>query len=184
VLPGKTGRDIKDLGAQMPPGTIRSVIALIQRVSRAAVTVDARTAGEIGRGILALVGVERGDGAAQCERLLERVLGYRIFEDDSGRMNLSLADTGGGLLLVPQFTLAAETHKGTRPGFSTAEAPELARSMFGQFVAAARARHRDVACGEFGAHMQVSLINDGPVTFWLQVPPSDSPRDSPRMTTT
>jgi len=173
VLPGKTGRDIKDLGAQMPPGTIRFVIALIQRVSRAAVTVDARTTGAIGRGILALVGVERGDGAAQSERLLERVLGYRIFEDDSGRMNLSLADIGGGLLLVPQFTLAAETHKGTRPGFSTAEAPEVARAMFGHFVSAAGARLRDVACGEFGAHLQVSLINDGPVTFWLQVPPPE-----------
>lgn len=177
MLPGKTGRDIKDLGAQMPPGTIRSVIALIQRVSRAAVTVDARTTGEIGRGVLALIGVERGDGAAQAERLLDKVLGYRIFEDDAGRMNLSVTDIGGGLLLVPQFTLAAETHKGTRPGFSTAEAPEVARAMFGRFVDAARARHREVGCGEFGAHMQVALINDGPVTFWLRVPPPDGPRD-------
>jgi len=168
VLPGKTGRDIKDLGAQMPPGTIGSVIALIQRVSRAAVTVDSRTTGEIGRGILALIGVERGDALSQSERLLEKVLTYRIFEDDAGRMNLSLADIGGGLLLVPQFTLAADTRKGTRPGFSTAEAPEVARTMFGQFVAAARARHAPVATGEFGAHMQVSLVNDGPVTFWLR----------------
>jgi D-tyrosyl-tRNA(Tyr) deacylase len=162
------------LGAQLPPGTIRSVIALIQRVSRAAVTVDARTTGEIGRGILALIGVERGDGAAQSGRLLEKVLGYRIFEDEAGRMNLSLADIAGGLLLVPQFTLAAETHKGTRPGFSTAEAPEVARAMFGHFVEAARARHREVGCGEFGAHMRVSLVNDGPVTFWLRVPPPDT----------
>jgi D-tyrosyl-tRNA(Tyr) deacylase len=161
----------------MPPGTIRSVIALIQRVSRAAVTVDARTTGEIGRGVLALIGVERGDGAAQAERLLDKVLGYRIFEDDAGRMNLSVTDIGGGLLLVPQFTLAAETHKGTRPGFSTAEAPEVARAMFGRFVDAARARHREVGCGEFGAHMQVALINDGPVTFWLRVLPPDGPRD-------
>jgi D-tyrosyl-tRNA(Tyr) deacylase len=156
----------------MPPGTIRFVIALIQRVSRAAVTVDARTTGEIGRGILALIGVERGDGDAQAERLLERVLGYRIFEDDAGRMNLSLADVAGGLLLVPQFTLAADTHKGTRPGFSTAAAPEAARTMFAQFVAAARAHHRDTAQGEFGAHMQVSLVNDGPVTFWLRAAPA------------
>jgi D-aminoacyl-tRNA deacylase len=171
VLPVKTGRDIKDLGAQMPPGTIRSVIALIQRVSRAAVAVDTRTVGEIDRGILALIGIERGDGAAQSERLLERVLTYRIFEDDAGRMNLSLSDIAGGLLLVPQFTLAADTRKGTRPGFSTAEAPEVARTMFGQFVAAARVRHGEVACGEFGAHMHVSLVNDGPVTFWLRVAP-------------
>jgi D-tyrosyl-tRNA(Tyr) deacylase len=94
-----------------------------------------------------------------------------VFEDEAGRMNLSLSDIGGGLLLVPQFTLAADTRKGTRPGFSTAEAPEVARTMFGQFVAAARARHARVACGEFGAHMQVSLVNDGPVTFWLRVAP-------------
>ena len=131
-------------------------------------TVDARTTGEIGRGILALIGVEHGDGAAQSERLLEKVLVYRIFEDDAGRMNRSVADIGGGLLLVPQFTLAADTRKGTRPGFSTAEAPDVARMMFERFVAAARARHSPVACGEFGAHMQVSLVNDGPVTFWLR----------------
>jgi D-tyrosyl-tRNA(Tyr) deacylase len=170
-VPEKTGRDIKDLGAQLPPGTIRTVIALIQRVSKAAVTVDARTVGEIGRGILALIGVERGDGAAQSARLLERVLTYRIFEDDAGRMNLGLADVGGGLLLVPQFTLAADTHKGSRPGFSTAEAPDVARAMFERVVAAARERHAVVACGEFGAHMQVSLVNDGPVTFWLRSAP-------------
>jgi D-tyrosyl-tRNA(Tyr) deacylase len=96
------------------------------------------------------------------------VLTYRIFEDDGGRMNLSLADIGGGLLLVPQFTLAADTHKGTRPGFSTAETPELARALFEQVLAAARARHPRVEAGEFGAHMQVALVNDGPVTFWLQ----------------
>jgi D-tyrosyl-tRNA(Tyr) deacylase len=176
VLPGKTGRDIKDLGLQMPPGTIRSVIALIQRVSQAAVIVDARTVGEIGRGILALIGIERGDSPAQSERLLERVLTYRIFEDAAGRMNLGLADIRGGLLLVPQFTLAADTRKGTRPGFSTAETPEVARSMFGAFTAAARARHPDVACGEFGAHMRVSLVNDGPVTFWLRTAPAAEER--------
>jgi D-tyrosyl-tRNA(Tyr) deacylase len=160
----------------MPPGTIRFVIALIQRVSSAAVTVESRVVGEIDRGILALVGIERGDGAAQLERLLERVLTYRVFEDEAGRMNLSLGDVDGGLLLVPQFTLAADTHKGTRPGFSSAAAPPVARTMFGQLVAAARQRHRQVACGEFGAHMRVALVNDGPVTFWLQA--------SPTMTTT
>ena len=110
---------------------------------------------------------------AQIEKLLARVLTYRIFADDAGRMNLSLADTGGGLLLVPQFTLAADTQKGTRPGFSTAAAPELARTMFAQCVALARARHAEVAAGEFGAHMRVSLVNDGPVTFWLRTAPDD-----------
>jgi D-aminoacyl-tRNA deacylase len=146
------------------------LIALIQRVSEAAVTVERRTVGNIGRGILALVGIERGDGMEQGERLLERVLSYRIFEDDAGRMNLSLADIDGGLLLVPQFTLAADTHKGTRPGFSTAEKPELASALFAAVLAAARTRHREVAAGQFGAHMQVALVNDGPVTFWLRSP--------------
>jgi len=146
------------------------LITLIQRVSEAAVTVQQRTVGNIGRGILAFVGIERGDDLARGERLLERVLTYRIFEDDGGRMNLSLADIGGGLLLVPQFTLAADTHKGTRPGFSTAETPELARVLFEQVLAAARTRHPRVAAGEFGAHMQVALVNDGPVTFWLRSP--------------
>jgi D-tyrosyl-tRNA(Tyr) deacylase len=137
--------------------------------------VDARIVGGIGRGILALVGVERGDSMAQGERLLERVLTYRIFEDGEGRMNLSVRDIEGGLLLVPQFTLAADTRKGTRPGFSTAETPELARRTFQQFVAAARARHAHVETGEFGAHMRVSLVNDGPVTFWLQNSPGAPP---------
>jgi D-aminoacyl-tRNA deacylase len=147
------------------------LIALIQRVTDAAVSVEDRKVGSIGRGILALVGIERGDGAGQAARLLERVLGYRIFEDDEGRMNLSLADIGGGLLLVPQFTLAADTHKGTRPGFSTAAEPPVARALFGELLAAARAAHAEVAAGEFGAHMRVSLVNDGPVTFWLRTPP-------------
>jgi D-tyrosyl-tRNA(Tyr) deacylase len=130
--------------------------------------VQQRTVGSIGRGVLALIGIERGDDIARGERLLERVLTYRIFEDGDGRMNLSLKDIGGGLLLVPQFTLAADTHKGTRPGFSTAETPERASVLFGEVLAAARARHAGVSAGEFGAHMQVSLVNDGPVTFWLQ----------------
>jgi D-aminoacyl-tRNA deacylase len=135
------------------------------------VDVDSRVVGAIGRGILALIGVERGDHDEQAEKLLERVLTYRVFEDAEGRMNLSLRDTAGGLLLVPQFTLAADTHKGTRPGFSTAEAPEPARATFARLVMLARARHPEVETGEFGAHMKVSLVNDGPVTFWLRTPP-------------
>ncbi len=149
------------------------LIALIQRVRNAAVEVDGRNVGSIGRGILALIGIERGDNFVQAERLLTRVLGYRIFEDDAGRMNHSLSDISGGLLLVPQFTLAADTHKGTRPGFSTAAAPAVARALFAELLAAARQRHADVAKGEFGAHMQVSLVNDGPVTFWLRTAPDD-----------
>lgn len=144
------------------------MIALIQRVSEAEVTVDARSVGRIGRGVLALIGVQRGDDEARGARLLERVLGYRIFEDEAGRMNRSLADIGGGLLLVPQFTLAADTHKGTRAGFSSAAAPEVARALFERLVELARQRHSDVATGQFGAHMRVALINDGPVTFWLE----------------
>lgn len=149
------------------------MIALIQRVSEASVSVDERIVGRIGAGILALIGFERGDQIERSERLLTRVLTYRIFADEAGRMNLSLADTGGGLLLVPQFTLAADTQKGTRPGFSTAAAPELARMMFAQFLTRAQARHACVAAGEFGAHMRVSLVNDGPVTFWLRMAPDD-----------
>jgi D-tyrosyl-tRNA(Tyr) deacylase len=149
------------------------LIALIQRVSEATVTVENRIVGRIGAGILALIGFERGDGMDGVSRLLTRVLTYRIFADDAGRMNLSLADTGGGLLLVPQFTLAADTHKGTRPGFSTAAVPELARTLFAECLTLARARHPDVAAGEFGAHMRVALVNDGPVTFWLRMPPDD-----------
>ncbi|MBX3693851.1 MAG: D-tyrosyl-tRNA(Tyr) deacylase [Steroidobacteraceae bacterium] len=144
------------------------MIALIQRVNFAAVSVEGRIVGRIGAGILALVGVQAGDTAAAGERLLERVLGYRIFADDEGRMNRSLTETRGGLLLVPQFTLAADTRKGARAGFSTAAAPALAQALFEQLVAAARARHADVASGRFGAHMKVALENDGPVTFWLE----------------
>jgi D-aminoacyl-tRNA deacylase len=149
------------------------LIALIQRVSAASVVVGDRTVGRIGRGILALIGIERGDDITIATRLLERVLGYRIFEDDAGRMNRSLADVAGGLLLVPQFTLAADTHKGTRPGFSSAAAPELANPLFAELFALARGRHAEVGAGEFGAHMQVSLVNDGPVTFWLRAAPDE-----------
>lgn len=144
------------------------LIALIQRVSGAQVAVDGLMVGKIDRGVLALIGIERGDDMARGARLLERVLGFRIFEDAQGRMNLSLRDIAGGLLLVPQFTLAADTSKGTRPGFSTAEAPDTARGLFSQLLDAARAGHATVAGGEFGAHMQVSLVNDGPVTFLLK----------------
>jgi D-tyrosyl-tRNA(Tyr) deacylase len=144
------------------------MIALIQRVSRAHVDVAERRVGTIERGVLALVGVQRGDVPATAERLLERVLTYRIFADPEGRMNLSLKDVRGGLLLVPQFTLAADTSKGTRAGFSPAAAPEQARDLFEGLVRAARTAHSPVAVGEFGAHMQVELVNDGPVTFWLE----------------
>lgn len=144
------------------------MIALIQRVSRAEVRIAGQTVGAIDRGTLALIGVRRGDDERAADRLLERILSYRIFPDAEGRMNLSLRDVGGGLLLVPQFTLAADTHKGTRAGFSTAAAPEEARRLFEYLLARAREVHTPVAAGEFGAYMQVSLINDGPVTFWLE----------------
>jgi len=147
------------------------MIALIQRVSAARVVVDGQTLGEIGAGLLGLIGVERGDGANQGARLLERLLDFRVFADAAGRMNRSLREVRGGLLLVPQFTLAADTSSGHRPGFSTAATPELAKQLFEQLVASARATHPYVATGQFGAHMQVSLTNDGPVTFWLQVSP-------------
>ncbi len=147
------------------------MIALLQRVSEARVTVDGRVVGEIGPGVLALVCAERGDAERSAERLVERVLAFRLFADDAGKMNLSLRDTGGGLLLVPQFTLAADTRGGNRPSFSAAADPALGRGLFDHAVAQARAAHSPVATGEFGAHMQVSLVNDGPVTFWLRVDP-------------
>ncbi len=147
------------------------MISLIQRVSSAQVVVDFETVGAIDRGILALVAVERGDGAAQADRLLERILGYRIFEDADGKMNRSLTDIGGGLLLVSQFTLAADTQKGTRASFTPAASPEDGLRWFDYLVERARSRHAPVATGRFGAHMQVHLVNDGPVTFWLQVKP-------------
>jgi D-aminoacyl-tRNA deacylase len=146
------------------------MIALIQRVTRADVRVNGEIVGAIDGGILALIGVRKGDDAAAADRLLERVLTYRIFSDAQGRMNLSLKDAGGGLLLVPQFTLAADTQKGTRAGFSTAAPPEVARGLFDYLVEKARASQVPVATGIFGADMQVSLVNDGPVTFWLETP--------------
>ncbi len=144
------------------------MIGLLQRVTQAAVAVEGRTIAEIGPGLLVLVGVRPGDGPAQGERLLERLLGYRVFADDQGRMNRSLRDTGGGLLLVPQFTLAADTRGGTRAGFSTAATPDLARNCFDDLVARAREQWPKVGSGAFGADMQVSLVNDGPVTFWIE----------------
>ena len=148
------------------------MIALIQRVSEASVRVDGRVIGAIGPGLLALLGVQRGDGPAQAARVLQRLLDYRVFADEGGRMNRSLRDTGGGLLLVPQFTLAADTRSGNRPGFSTAAEPTAAEALFSQFLAEARTAHKPVESGEFGAHMAVQLVNDGPVTFWLEVPPA------------
>jgi D-tyrosyl-tRNA(Tyr) deacylase len=145
------------------------MIGLIQRVSDACVKVDGRIVGQIGRGLMVLVGVEKVDDQTSAQRLLERLLGYRVFPDESGKMNLSLTDIAGELLLVPQFTLAADTRKGTRPSFSSAAAPELAASLFEYFVATAHKRHTKVSAGVFGADMKVSLVNDGPVTFWLQV---------------
>ncbi len=147
------------------------MIGLLQRVSEAAVRVDGEIVGEIGRGLLVLLGVERNDAEAQAERLLERLLGYRVFPDAEGKMNLSLRDIEGGLLLVPQFTLPADTRKGTRPSFTTAAAPAEGARLFDYFVARAMAKYPKVATGQFGADMQVSLVNDGPVTFWLQVAP-------------
>lgn len=147
------------------------MIGLLQRVSAGEVVVEGRVVGAIGRGLLVLLGVEAGDTEAEADRLLGRLLDYRVFADAEGRMNLSLRDVGGGLLLVPQFTLAADTRKGLRPGFSTAAPPEQGRRLFAHVVAAARALHAPVAQGEFGADMKVTLTNDGPVTFWLQVRP-------------
>jgi len=148
------------------------MIGLLQRVSEARVEVGRSTVGRIAAGLLVLIGVERGDTDRAADRLLERLVTYRVFADAEGRMNLSLLDTGGGLLLVPQFTLAAQTQKGTRPGFSTAADPEEGRRLFEHLVDKARSRLAIVQTGRFGAHMRVSLTNDGPVTFWLRVSPA------------
>jgi len=147
------------------------VIALIQRVAEAGVSVDGRAIARIGPGILALVGVERGDGEREAVRLAERVAGYRVFPDAQGRMNLSLGATRGALLAVPQFTLAADTSKGARPSFSCAAPPDEGERLFGCFVAHSRTLVAEVGVGRFGADMQVSLVNDGPVTFWLRCAP-------------
>lgn len=144
------------------------MIGLLQRVAHASVVVEGETIGEIAQGLMVLVGVEKQDDHAKADRLLERLLGYRVFEDDTGRMNLSVRDIKGGLLLVPQFTLPADTRKGTRPSFSSAAPPEQGEAIFDYFVEQARATYDKVETGQFAADMQVSLTNDGPVTFWLQ----------------
>jgi len=149
------------------------MIALIQRVTEARVRVAGRIAGQIGGGLLALICAERDDDQRTADRLLAKMLGYRVFADDAGKMNRSLRDVAGSLLIVSQFTLAADTHSGTRPSFTPAAPPEIGRRLFDYFVAQAHAQYAQVASGEFGAMMQVELINDGPVTFWLQVKPEE-----------
>lgn len=153
------------------------MIALLQRVSEASVVVNenssaARVTGAIGHGLLAFIAVEKGDTEAQADRLLQRILNFRIFEDQDGRMNLDLQQSGGQLLLVSQFTLAANTNSGNRPSFTQAAEPAEGRRLFDYLLNAARRKLDDVPCGEFGAHMRVSLVNDGPVTFNLRVPPA------------
>ena len=145
------------------------MLSLIQRVTRASVEVDGQVVGEIGDGLLALVGVEPGDGPNQLRRMAQKLLGYRVFADDAGKMNRSLADIGGGLLLVSQFTLAADTGSGMRPGFSTAAPPQQAEPVFNLLLEQCHGQHSGrVETGRFGAHMVISLVNDGPVTFLLR----------------
>jgi D-aminoacyl-tRNA deacylase len=151
------------------------VIGLLQRVAGASVEVGDREVARIGIGLLVLVGVERGDDEGSADRLLERLLNYRVFADIEGRMNLSVTDRGGGLLLVPQFTLAADTAQGLRPGFSRAAPPADAERLFGHMAKRAETRLPGTQSGRFGAHMRVSLVNDGPVTFWIRVPPHQGP---------
>lgn len=145
------------------------MIALIQRVSQAEVKVGNETTGAIDSGLLALIGVQKTDTEEKAKRLLEKLLAYRVFADEKGQMNLSVKDIQGGVLLVPQFTLAADTQKGLRPSFSSAAPPEIAKSFFQHFVAKAKESYDKVEVGVFGVDMQVALVNDGPVTFWLQV---------------
>jgi len=149
------------------------MIGLLQRVNTARVEVAGELVGAIDAGLLVLVGVERGDTHAQADRLLARLLGYRVFADAEGKMNRSVRDIGGGLLLVPQFTLAADTAKGLRPSFTPAAPPAEGQQLFNYLIEQARQQHAWVAAGRFGAHMQVSLTNDGPVTFWLHSPPTE-----------
>ena len=145
------------------------MIALLQRVSEASVSVDSRVVGVINKGLLVLVGIEKGDDEAKARRLVERILGYRVFEDSQGKMNMSLKDVQGELLLVSQFTLAADTNKGMRPSFSSAASPDEGEKWFNRAVELCRMQMNVVETGVFGADMKVSLVNDGPVTFWLQV---------------
>lgn len=145
------------------------MIALIQRVRSASVEVEGEVVGQISQGLLALIGIQKDDTADKAERLLEKVLNYRVFADEAQRMNRSVRDIGGGLLLVSQFTLAADTRKGARPSFSSAAAPDEALHLFEHLLTRARSLHSIVETGRFGADMQVSLVNDGPVTFWLEM---------------
>ncbi|MDX1497450.1 MAG: D-aminoacyl-tRNA deacylase [Salinisphaeraceae bacterium] len=145
------------------------MIGLLQRVTQASVTVDDERIASIDHGLMVLVGIEQQDDAAKADRLLEKLLAYRVFADAQGRMNQSLTDIGGGLLLVPQFTLVADTTKGLRPSFASAAAPNVAQQLFGYLCERAAAQHATTAFGRFGADMQVALVNDGPVTFRLQV---------------
>ncbi len=146
------------------------MIALLQRVTRASVSVDAECIASIDQGLLVLLGVEKSDSEAQAARMVERILGYRVFADADGKMNLSVRDIGGGVLLVPQFTLAADTRRGMRPSFSSAASPETGRQLFDSVVDIMRSNYDYVATGRFGADMAVELVNDGPVTFWLTSP--------------
>ena len=148
------------------------MIALLQRVAEASVRVDGSIVGHIGQGLLVLLCAERGDAEKEADALLAKLLAYRVFYDADGKMNLNVGQVGGGVLLVPQFTLAADTRSGTRPSFTPAAPPDQARRLFDYAVARAQALHPVVQTGQFGADMKVSLINDGPVTFWLQVPPA------------
>lgn len=148
--------------------SIHIVIGLLQRVTQASVTVDNKVVGEIGAGLMVLVGVQKQDTEQSVSRLVERLLGYRVFPDDQGKMNLSLSDIQGGLLLVPQFTLAADTRKGMRPSFSSAAPPEMGQQLFNRAAEIARQHHEKVETGIFGANMQVALVNDGPVTFHIE----------------
>ncbi len=151
------------------------MIGLLQRVSSASVTVNEETIASIDQGLLVLVGIEREDAVTQTERLAERLLRYRVFEDSEGRMNLDVTQVGGGVLLVPQFTLVADTGKGNRPSFSSGADPAQGKTLFDELAAQAKGRWKDVVAGKFGANMAVQLVNQGPVTFWLQVPPKRPP---------
>ena len=144
------------------------MIGFLQRVTVAEVRVDGNVVGQVGAGLLVLIGVQPSDTHEIGQHLLKKILKYRIFDDEDGKMNLNLQQIDGGLLLVPQFTLAADTRQGLRPGFSTAAAPELARRIFDRLVTTAHAQHPHVRSGQFGANMQISLTNDGPATFWLE----------------
>ncbi|WP_294949638.1 D-aminoacyl-tRNA deacylase [Sulfurivirga sp.] len=145
------------------------MICFIQRACQGRVEVDGETVGEIGYGMVVLVGFERGDDEARLSRMADKLIGYRLFADDNDRMNFDIRQIDGEILLIPQFTLAADTRKGLRPNFTPAAPPETARELFGRFVETVRAKHPKIATGRFGANMQVTLCNDGPVSFWLQV---------------